>query len=66
MQVRNLGLSVPIKYKRIFSFHRFPKDLQDEILAYPEAVENDSDYEDDDAVLRKYSDDPVRYIISQD
>ena len=43
-----------------------PQFIQTELFKYPETVENDSSYESDSQVLRKYKDDPLEYIIGND
>lgn len=35
-------------------------------MRYPETIEDDSDYEDDATVVRKYTRDPVAYIKAKD
>ena len=43
-----------------------PKSIQEELLEYPETIENDSSYEDDAEVLKKYKDKALDYVISKD
>jgi len=43
-----------------------PKFIQEELLKYPETIENDSSYESDQEVLQKYSNDPLKYILGND
>ena len=50
-QVRRLGLKVPNDYKRIFKVTGYPKVIQEALVKYPEVLEEDSSYEDDDSVL---------------
>jgi hypothetical protein len=45
--VRRLGLKIPFTYKRIWNVEKFPKQIQEELVKYPEAVLDDSDFEDD-------------------
>jgi len=54
-QVRRLGIKVPRSYKRIFKVTVYPKVIQEALVSYPETIEEDSSYEDDDAVVRKFS-----------
>lgn len=35
-------------------------------MKYPEVIDEDSSYEDDDAVIEKYRKDPVTYIKAKD
>lgn len=43
-----------------------PYKIQDELVNYPEVIEVDSSYEDDDVILKKYKNDPLKYIIGTD
>jgi hypothetical protein len=73
-QLRLLGIKIPIEYVRVFSFVRHPRKVQMELIKYRSAVEEDSEYEDDETVLNKYksnfrlilllnfADDPITYI----
>lgn len=65
-QVRRLCLEVPKSYKRIFRVTSYPKVIQDALVQYPEVLEEDSSYEDDDTVMLKYSENPVTYIKAHD
>ncbi len=49
--MRKLGLEIPKTYKRIFSAKCLPKQIQEELVKYPETVIEDSDYESDTACL---------------
>jgi hypothetical protein len=53
-QVRKLGIKVPINYVRIYSFVKCPQNIQRELFKYKSAIEDDSEYEDDETVIRKY------------
>jgi hypothetical protein len=53
-QLRLLGIKIPIDYVRVFSFVRHPRKVQMELVKYRSAVEEDSEYEDDETVLKKY------------
>lgn len=64
--MRKLGIKVPSNYKRIFKVTLYPKVIQEALVKYPEVIEEDSSYEDDEDVLEKYADDPVVYIMSKD
>lgn len=55
LQLRRLGVKVPISYTRIWGFVTLPKKIQEEIMKYPSCLEDDSEYEDDSVVLSKYS-----------
>ena len=35
-------------------------------MKYPEVLEEDSSYEDDDAVMQKFRKDPIQYIKAKD
>ena len=65
-QVRRLGLDVPRSYKRIFRVTGYPKVIQEALVKYPEVIEEDSSYEDDDTVLNLHAQNPVVYIKSKD
>ena len=65
-QVRRLGLRVPRSYKRIFKVTGYPKVIQEALVKYPEVIEEDSSYEDDDVVLENHADNPVIYIKGMD
>ena len=65
-QVRRLGLKVPETYKRIFTVTVYPKLIQESLVKYPEVIEEDSSYEDDDEVVQKFRGDPVSYIMGKD
>ena len=65
-QMRRLGVKIPKSYKRIFSARCLPKLIQEELVKYPETITDDSDYESDSACRQKYTDDPLKYIISSD
>ena len=65
-QVRKLGIKVPRSYQRIQSIKLMPSQIQEELVKYPETIENDSSYEDDDAVLKKYKEQPLKYILGAD
>ena len=54
-QVRRLGLDVPRSYKRIFRVTGYPKVIQEALVKYPEVIEEDSSYEDDDTVLNLHA-----------
>lgn len=43
-----------------------PKNIQEELLQYPETVENDSSYENDETVKNKYKKDSLKYIEAND
>ena len=64
--MRKFGIKVPSNYKRIFKVTLYPKVIQEALVKYPEVIEEDSSYEDDEDVLEKYADDPVVYIMSKD
>ena len=66
MQVRRCNIKVPVSYKRIHTIQDFPRDLQEEILRYPDTVEEDSDWEPDEQVKARYADDPLSYITRDD
>ena len=66
MQVRKLKIPVPVTYKRIAPVTAYLRDLQEELIEYQDAILDDSDYESDGEVLRKYSKDPLKYIIAND
>jgi hypothetical protein len=62
-----------MSYVRIYSFTRLPLPIQKELSTYKSAINEDSEYEDDETVLKKYKgnyldnlirviDDPVAYI----
>ena len=55
-------MKVPSSYKRIHKVTRYPTYIQEPLVQYQEVIEEDSSYEDDDAVLQKYVSDPVAYI----
>ena len=55
-------MKVPSTYKRIHKVTRYPTYIQEPLVQYQEVIEEDSSYEDDDAVLQKYVSDPVAYI----
>ena len=57
---------VPSNYKRIFKVTLYPKVIQEALVKYPEVIEEDSSYEDDEDVLEKYAEDPLVYIKSKD
>lgn len=57
-----MGLKVPDTYVRIYSIKTYPKGLQRELLIFPSAIYEDSDYEEDPQVLKNYRDNPVEYI----
>lgn len=65
-QVKKLGISVPSNYSRVYSITTLPKSIQDELIKYPETVQDDSSYESDGEVALKYKDDPLKYIIGRD
>ena len=65
-QVRRLGIVVPLSYKRIHSIRRYPNAVQTELVKYPETIAEDSEYESDTVVLRRYAEDPVAYIKKKD
>ena len=44
----------------------YPKIIQDALVKYPEVLEEDSSYEDDDEVMKKYRKDPLPYIHAKD
>ena len=52
--MRKLGFKIPISYVRIKSFKLFPKNIQREILRYQTSILDDSDYESDSVVVKKY------------
>ena len=66
MQVRRLKIKVPRSYKRIHSIRKFPNAIQKELVKYKVAIEDDSEYESDHAVLKNYAEDPVSYIKKKD
>ena len=43
-----------MEYVRIYNFKTYPNLIQIEILKYQSAISDDSEYEDDDIVLKKY------------
>ncbi len=53
-QCRRLGLEIPDSYVRIYSFVKIPKNIQKEILTYQSCIYEDSEYEKDEIVLKKY------------
>ena len=57
---------MPRQYKRIFRVTIFPKLIQEALVEYPETIEEDSSWEDDDSVVANYADDPVKYIMAKD
>jgi hypothetical protein len=57
-------MEVPLTYKRIFSVKLLPNMIQEELVKYPHTVEEDSSYEDDQAVKMKYKRNPVEYIMA--
>jgi hypothetical protein len=61
--VRRLGLKVPLTYKRIFSVKLLPMMIQDELVKYPQTIEEDSSYEDDNTVKKKFIKNPLEYIM---
>jgi hypothetical protein len=61
-----MGIKVSSNYKRIHSVKTLPKGIQEELVAYSETVLEDSSYESDEDVRRKYGADPVTYIIAND
>ena len=65
-QCRQLGLTIARRYKRIASIRVAPQDIQEELIKIPHAVEEDSSYEADEVVVRKYKRDPLKYIIAND
>ena len=44
----------------------YPRFIQEQLIKYPETIEEDSSYEDDDHVQHKYSQDPLPYILGKD
>jgi len=44
----------------------YPRVIQEALAKYPETVEEDSSYEDDETVLQKYVEDPITYIMAKD
>ena len=40
--------------------------IQEALVKYPEVVEDDSSYEDDDTVIEKYKVNPLVYISAKD
>lgn len=54
------------KYKRIFKATIYPKIIQEELVKYPEAIAEDSSYEDDDAIINNYAKNPLSYIEGKD
>ena len=64
--MKKLGFKVPDQYVRINSIRLFPQGIQDELVKFHEIVEEDSSYEDDSIVLRKYKRDPMKYVIAND
>ena len=73
-QLRLLGIKIPIEYVRVWSFVRHPRKVQMDLVKYRSAVEEDSEYEDNETVLKKYksnfrlnlllnfADNPIDYI----
>jgi len=53
-QLRRLGVTIPIEYVRIYSLVRLAKKIQMELVRYRSAIEDDSEYEDDENALEKY------------
>lgn len=53
--MRRLGIKVPDEYIRIRSIKLINKHIQQEILRLPHCILDDSEYESDSEVLRKYS-----------
>jgi hypothetical protein len=52
-QCRRLGIHVPFTYKRIWKIHLSPFYAQNIMLQYPHAITDDSDYEEDEEVLKR-------------
>jgi hypothetical protein len=50
-QLRRLGIKIPIEYVRAYSFVRHPRKMQMELCKYKSAVEDDSEYEDDETAF---------------
>jgi len=65
-QVRKLGIKVPSTFKRIFKVTLYPKVIQEALVKYPEVIEEDSSYEDDEEVVEKYTANPILYIKAKD
>ena len=64
-QAKRLKLDIPDCYKVIYGVRLMPKSIQEELLDFPETVQYDSSYESDSAVLKKYKDNSLDYIISK-
>ena len=60
--MRKLGIKVPDTYPRINSIKTYPRTIVNELIEFPSAIIDDSDYETDSKVLKNYQDDPVLYI----
>ena len=65
-QIRKLGISVPITYKRVYSILSFPKLIQEALVKYPETITEDTDYEQDKICEANFSENPILYIESSD
>ena len=43
-----------------------PRFIQEELVTYPETIENDSSYQSDTEVLEYFKDEPMRYVFGND
>ena len=65
-QCRRLGFQVPESYIRVKNIRLLPAWIQEELLKYPDTINEDSSYEDDNQLMKKYKHDPMAYIIAED
>jgi len=61
-QVRALGITIPKEYKRVPHWENFDRSYLQALVQVPEINLYDSDREDDDQVLKKYSKNPIPYL----
>ena len=61
-----MQLKIPRRYKRIASIKLAPSDIQDELVKIPSVLEEDSSFESDEIVIRRYKKDPLRYVLADD
>lgn len=66
LQCKRLKLKIPANYAKVRSIRLLPKFIQEELLKYPEAVEQDSSYEEDQNVLASFKQNPISYILGSD
>ena len=53
-QMRRLGIEIPFHYVRIMHPKKWPKIITKELVKYPHAITDDSEYEEDEDVIEKY------------